>query len=69
MKFDEFFGLIIILVLIGGVVKCTTGKSPVDSVSDYLDDRSYKKERCAERADSASTSYAAKKIYKACMSR
>ena len=37
--------------------------------ADYLDDRSYKKERCAERADSASTSYAAKKIYKACMGR
>ena len=27
------------------------------------------KEYCAERAESASTSYAAKKIYKACMSR
>jgi len=37
--------------------------------SKYLDDRSSRKVYCAERADSASTSYAAKKIYKACMSR
>ena len=42
---------------------------PIDKVTGFFDDRSSKKVRCAERADSASTSYAAKKIYKACMSR
>ena len=33
-----------------------------------LDNRNDKKEYCAERAEDASNSYAAKKIYKACMS-
>ena len=42
---------------------------PIDKVTGFFDDRSSKKVRCAERADSASTSYAAKKIYKACMGR
>ena len=35
---------------------------------EYLDNRNDKKEYCAERAEDASNSYAAKKIYKACMS-
>ena len=42
---------------------------PIDKAKGFFDDRNSKKERCAERADSASTSYAAKKIYKACMGR
>ena len=41
---------------------------PIDKAKGFFDDRSSQKVRCAERADSASTSYAAKKIYKACMS-
>ena len=36
--------------------------------SKYLDNRNNKKERCAEKSESASNSFAAKKIYKACMS-
>ena len=41
---------------------------PIDKTIEYFDDRSDKKEYCAERAEDASNSYAAKKIYKACMS-
>ena len=41
---------------------------PIDKAKGFFDDRSYKKEMCAERAEDASNSYAAKKIYKACMS-
>ena len=41
---------------------------PIDKAKGFLDDRSDKKEYCAERAEDASNSYAAKKIYKACMS-
>ena len=44
-------------------------EDPVGKAKGYLDDRSDKKEMCAERAEDASNSYAAKKIYKACMSR
>ena len=55
------------LIIIGMMI-FDFGSKGIKKGSEYLDDRSYKKERCAERADSASTSYAAKKIYKACMS-
>ena len=74
MKKDEGDGFSVvmgfIMIVFWGfvIVKCATGSSPIDKASDFFDDRNYKKEICAERADSASTSYAAKKIYKACMS-
>ena len=41
---------------------------PIDKAKEFFDDRGDKKEYCAERAEDASNSYAAKKIYKACMS-
>ena len=44
------------------------GKSGFKKGTKYLDNRNDKKEYCAERAEDASNSYAAKKIYKACMS-
>ena len=44
------------------------GSSGVKKGSKYLDNRNNKKERCAEKSESASNSFAAKKIYKACMS-
>ena len=62
MRVIVFIALIILAVAI------FNKKDPVGKVKGFFDDRSDKKEYCAERADSASTSYAAKKIYKACMS-
>jgi hypothetical protein len=47
----------------------TVGEKGVDKVKGALDSRNYKKDRCAEKSESASNSFAAKKIYKACMSK
>ena len=51
-----------------GIIIFNLGNKGIKKGTEYLDDRSAKKERCAERAEDASNSYAAKKIYKACMS-
>ena len=64
---DIVFGIIGIIVF--GGLAILIFKKVFPAVTGYFDDRSSKKVYCAERADSASTSYAAKKIYKACMSR
>ena len=61
-------GYIIILVVIVLIISFIIKSDPIDKAKGFLDDRGAKKERCAERAEDASTSYAAKKIYKACMS-
>ena len=61
-------GLIAIVFWGAVIVKCTTGSSPIKKATGFFEKRSDAKEYCAERADSASTSFAAKKIYKACMS-
>jgi formate hydrogenlyase subunit 4 len=45
------------------------GSSGVKKGSKYLDNRNNKKERCVEKSESASNSFTAKKIYKACMSK
>ena len=58
-------GMLIIL----GMMIFDFGSKGIKKGAEYLDDRGAKKERCAERAEDASNSYAAKKIYKACMSR
>ena len=52
-------GLILLALLIFDI-----GNWGIKKGSNYLDNRSNKKERCAEKAESASNSYAAKKIYK-----
>ena len=59
-------GFIAFIFVVFAIIGFVT--SGVEKGSKYLDKQNYKKERCAERAESASTNYAAKKIYKACMS-
>ena len=54
----------VIVLIINFIIK----SDPIDKAKGFFDDRSSKKERCAERAEDASNSYAAKKLYKACMS-
>ena len=56
-----------VFILIGMMI-FDFGSKGIKKGAEYLDDRSDKKEYCAERAEDASNSYAAKKIYKACMS-
>ena len=62
-------GFIILAAIWIGVLAFIDSLDPIDKAKGFFDDRSSRKVHCAERADSASTSYAAKKIYKACMSR
>ena len=67
---DGFFGWMLILAfLVGGFLISKVVTSGFEKGSEYLDDRSDKKEECAERAEDASNSYAAKKLYKACMKK
>ena len=57
-------GMIIILAM----MIFDFGSTGVKKGSKYLDNRNNKKERCAEKSESALNSFTAKKIYKACMS-
>ena len=61
-------GFIIIAAIWFGIFAFIDSLDPIDKVKGVLSDRNYNKEMCAERAERASNSYAAKKIYKACMS-
>jgi len=61
-------GFVVIGVIFFSVLNAIDKADPIDKAKGFFDDRSDKKEMCAERAEDASNSYAAKKIYKACMS-
>jgi len=61
------FGSIAMMIVLAMMI-FDFGSSGVKKGSKYLDNRNNKKERCAEKSESASNSFAAKKIYKACMS-
>ena len=66
------WGIVVFAILgfiLFSIFNAIDNADPIDKVKGVLSDRNYKKERCAERAEDASNSYAAKKIYKACMSR
>ena len=58
----------ILVVILFSIFNAIDKADPIDKAKGFFDDRSDKKEMCAERAEDASNSYAAKKIYKACMS-
>ena len=66
-KPHEFILGLIVLAFVGFII-FNIASDGIKKGAEYLDDRSDKKEYCAERAEDASNSYAAKKIYKACMS-
>ena len=62
--------VIIIAVIVWGLaISKFIDSKPIDKAKGFFDSNSAQKERCAERAENASNSYAAKKIYKACMSK
>jgi len=61
-------GFCVMAFIIFSVIGAIDKADPIDKAKEFFDDRSDKKEYCAERAEDASNSYAAKKIYKACMS-
>ena len=60
--------VVVAWIIIFSVINSIDKADPIDKAKGFFDDRGAKKERCAERAENASNSYAAKKIYKACMS-
>jgi len=68
----QLMGGIVVFAILGvilfSIFNAIDKADPIDKVTGFFDDRSSKKERCAERAEDASNSYAAKKLYKACMS-
>ena len=68
----QFMGQIVFMAIFGFIVfsiyNAIDNADPIDKVKGALDSRNYKKERCAEKSESASNSFTAKKIYKACMS-
>ena len=68
----QFMGQIVFMAIFGFIVfsiyNAIDNADPIDKVKGALDSRNNKKVYCSERAESASTNYAAKKIYKACMS-
>ena len=61
--------VVVAWVVIFFVLNAIDKADPIDKVKGFFDRNSAQKEMCAERAEDASNSYAAKKIYKACMSR
>ena len=68
----QFIGQIVFMAIFGFIIfsiyNAIDNADPIDKVKGALDSRNNKKVYCSERAESASTNYAAKKIYKACMS-
>ena len=68
----QFMGQIVFMAIFGFIIfsvySAIDNADPIDKVKGALDSRNNKKVYCSERAESASTNYAAKKIYKACMS-
>ena len=68
----QFMGQIVFMAIFGFIVfsiyNAIDNADPIDKVKGALDSRNNKKVYCSERAESATTDYAAKKIYKACMS-
>ena len=68
----QLMGGIVVFAILGfilfSIFNAIDKADPIDKAKEFFDDRSDKKEYCAERAEDASNSYAAKKIYKACMS-
>ena len=68
----QFMGGIVFMAIFGfivfSIINAIDNADPIDKVKGALDSRNNKKVYCSERAESASTNYAAKKIYKACMS-
>ena len=68
----QFIGGIVFMTIFGFIVfsimNAIDNADPIDKVKGALDSRNNKKVYCSERAESATTDYAAKKIYKACMS-
>jgi len=68
----QFMGQIVFMAIFGFIIfsiyNAIDNADPIDKVKGALDSRNNKKVYCSERAESASTNYAAKKIYKACMS-
>ena len=68
----QFMGGIVFMAIFGFIVfsimNAIDNADPIDKVKGALDSRNNKKVYCSERAESATTDYAAKKIYKACMS-
>ena len=68
----QFMGQIVFMAIFGFIIfsiyNAIDNADPIDKVKGALDSRNNKKVYCSERAESATTDYAAKKIYKACMS-
>ena len=68
----QFMGGIVFMAIFGfivfSIINAIDNADPIDKVKGALDSRNNKKVYCSERAESATTDYAAKKIYKACMS-
>ena len=68
----QFMAQIVFVAIFGFIIfsiyNAIDNADPIDKVKGALDSRNNKKVYCSERAESASTNYAAKKIYKACMS-
>ena len=68
----QFMAQIVFMAIFGFIIfsvySAIDNADPIDKVKGALDSRNNKKVYCSERAESASTNYAAKKIYKACMS-
>ena len=68
----QFMGQIVFMAIFGFIIfsvySAIDNADPIDKVKGALDSRNNKKVYCSERAESATTDYAAKKIYKACMS-
>ena len=68
----QFMAQIVFMAIFGFIVfsiyNAIDNADPIDKVKGALDSRNNKKVYCSERAESATTDYAAKKIYKACMS-
>ena len=71
-KVGIFMGQIFFIAIFGFIIfsiySAIDNADPIDKVKGALDSRNNKKVYCSERAESATTDYAAKKIYKACMS-
>ena len=71
-KVGVFMGQIVFLAIFGFIIfsiwNAIFNADPIGKIKGALDGRNNKKVYCSERAESATTDYAAKKIYKACMS-
>ena len=68
----QFMAQIVFMAIFGFIIfsvySAIDNADPIDKVKGALDSRNNKKVYCSERAESATTDYAAKKIYTACMS-